>query len=107
MACCARILGDDSLYKILSDRRQNFVGAYEERFQHACGALRATAKRVVSRFLDCGNSRNGFARIKCSNCGAERLPHFSCKTRGFCPSYQSRMAGEWARRFADELSEPV
>jgi hypothetical protein len=103
----ARIFGDNPLYKILSDHWQNFVGAYDERFQHACGVLRGTAKRVVNRFLDCGNPTNGFARIKCSSCGAERLLHFSCKTRGCCPSCQARMAEEWARWFADELSEPV
>jgi len=68
-----RIFGDNPLYKILSDHWQNFVGVYEERFQRACGALRGTAKRVVNRFLDCGNPQNGFARIKCSSCGAERL----------------------------------
>jgi len=103
----ACIFGDNPLYKIFNDHWQNFVGAYEERFQHACGALRGTAKRVVSRFLDCGNPMNGFAPIKCSTCGAERLLHFNCKTRGFCPSCQARRSEEWARWFADKLSEPV
>ena len=103
----ARIFGDNPLHKIFNDHWQNFVGAYEERFQQTCGALRGTAKRVVKRFLDCGNPMNGFARIKCSTCGAERLLHFSCKTRGFCPSCQARQSEEWAGWFADELSESV
>jgi len=47
---------------------------------------------------------NGFARIKCTSCGAEKLLHSSCKTRGFCPSCQTRRAEEWSRCFAGDLS---
>lgn len=54
-----------------------------------------------------GNPMNGFARIKCESCGAEKLLRFSCKTRGFCPSCQARRAEEWARWFADDLAESV
>ena len=50
---------------------------------------------------------NGFARIKCSGCGAERLLHFSCKTRGFCPSCQARRSEEWSRWFAGSLAASV
>jgi ribosomal protein S27E len=103
----ARIFGNNPLYGILNDHWQNFAAAYEERFEQTCGGLRRTATRVVNRFLDCGNPMNGFARIKCSGCGSERLLHFSCKTRGFCPSCQARHSEEWARWIADELSEPV
>jgi hypothetical protein len=38
---------------------------------------------VVERYLDCGNPRCGFARIRCPNCHAEHLLMFSCRTRGF------------------------
>ena len=107
MAYRARRFGENVLYKILSDHWRNFVGAYEERFQHVCGALRGVTGRVVDRFLDCGNPMNGFARIKCSSCGAEKLLHFSCKTRGCVPSCQARRSEEWARWFADDLAEPV
>jgi hypothetical protein len=50
------------------------------------GILRPIIKEVVERYLDCGNPRCGFARIRCPDCGEERLLMFSCKTRGFCPS---------------------
>jgi ribosomal protein S27E len=107
MAYRARGFGENPLYKILSDHWRTFLGAYEERFQHTGGALRSVTGRVVERFLDCGNPMNGFARIKCSDCGAERLLHFSCKTRGFCPSCQARRSEEWSRWFAETLSAPV
>lgn len=70
MAYRARGFGENALYKILSDHWRTFLGAYEERFQHTCGALRSVTGRVVERFLDCGNLMNGFARIKCADCGA-------------------------------------
>lgn len=107
MAYRARRFGDNPLHRILSEHWEHFLGNYEERFQHVCGALRGVAESVVNRFLDCGNPMNGFARIKCSGCGAEKLLHFSCKTRGFCPSCQARRAEEWARWFAGDLSELV
>ncbi|MCD6515970.1 MAG: transposase zinc-binding domain-containing protein [Candidatus Aminicenantes bacterium] len=42
------------------------------------------------KYLDCGNPKCGFARIRCPDCGAERLVMFSCKTRGFCPSCHAK-----------------
>jgi hypothetical protein len=38
-----------------------YTGAYEECFQHTCGALRGITERVVERFLDCGNPVNGLS----------------------------------------------
>lgn len=53
----------------------------------------------VNQYLDCGNLRNGFARVKCKNCNHGYLLAFSCKHRHFCPScHQKRVVefGEWA-----------
>lgn len=50
------------------------------------------------RYLDCGDLRFGFARVKCKDCGHEFLLPFSCKRRHFCPScHQKRVVefGEW------------
>jgi hypothetical protein len=38
--------------------------AYEERFQHACGALRGVADSVVNRYLDCGNPMSGCLHVR-------------------------------------------
>ncbi len=62
--------------------------AIDEEFQHTFGILRSVTEQVVEKFLDCGNPLGGFARIRCLQCGHERLLAFSCKGRGFCPSCQ-------------------
>lgn len=36
-------------------------------------------QKVNCRYLDCGDLRNGFARVKCKNCGHECLLAFPCK----------------------------
>jgi len=46
---------------------------YEHRFEKEYGYLRPIVENVVDKYLDCGNPRNGFARIKCKDCGLERL----------------------------------
>ena len=58
---------------------------------------------MVERYLDCGNPRCGFARIRCPDCHAERLLMFSCRTRGFCPSCHSKRLEEWGEWMQGEL----
>ncbi|MBW2154266.1 MAG: transposase zinc-binding domain-containing protein, partial [Deltaproteobacteria bacterium] len=53
---------------------------------------------VIYRYLDCGDLRFGFARVKCKDCGYEYLLPYSCKRRHFCPScHQKRVIefGQW------------
>jgi hypothetical protein len=60
--------------------------------------LREVVREVVYKYLDCGDLRSGFARIKCKECQDEVLLAFSCKGRYFCTScHQKRvlMFGEW------------
>ena len=33
---------------------------------------------------------HGFLRLRCADCGQDKLLAFSCKRRGFCPSYGAR-----------------
>ncbi|MBF5043284.1 MULTISPECIES: transposase [Myxococcaceae] len=43
-------------------------------------------QRDFTRYLDCGQLANGFARVRCEACGDELQVAFSCKGRGVCPS---------------------
>jgi ribosomal protein S27E len=74
---------------------ERFLAEYEGRFEKEYGFLRPIVKEVVERYLDCGNPRYGFSRIRCPDCGAERFVLFSCRTRGFCPSCHAKRIEEW------------
>jgi hypothetical protein len=74
-------------YQCVSDHFEAFEQVYEERFSRQYGFFRPYVKEVIYRYLDCGILQNGFARVKCADCGHEYLLAFSCKRRHFCPSF--------------------
>jgi hypothetical protein len=53
--------------------------------------------------LKCGRLEEGFLRVRCASCHAEKLVAFSCKKRGFCPSCGARRMAETAALLADEV----
>ena len=71
------------LYRVLFHHFERFLAEYETRFEREYGYFRPIVKEVVEKYLDCGNPRCGFARIRCPDCRAEHLLTFSCKTRGY------------------------
>jgi len=86
------------LYRALFHYFDQFLAEYESRFEKEYGFLRPIIKDVVERYLDCG-----FARIRCPDCGEERLLYFSCRTRGFCPSCHSKRWEEWGEWMREKL----
>jgi len=80
-----------------------FLAEYESRFEKEYGFFRPIIKEVVERYLDCGNPRCGFARIRCPDCGGEHLLMFSCRTRGFCPSCHAKRLEEWVEWMKETL----
>jgi hypothetical protein len=58
-------------------------------------------------YLRCGILAHGFARARCTDCGAERLVAFSCKGRGVCPSCNTRRMVEVAAHLSDEVLPPL
>lgn len=54
-------------------------------------------------YLKCGRLEEGFLRVRCEGCRAEKLVAFSCKKRGFCPSCGGRRMAETAALLADEV----
>jgi len=83
------------LYRVLFYYFDRFLHEYENQFEKHFGYLRSIIQEVAEKYLECGNPMNGFARIKCSDCGKEKLLMFSCKTRGFCPSCHAKRREEW------------
>ena len=86
------------LYRVLFHYFDRFLSEYESRFQREYGFFRPIVKEVVERYLDCGNPRSGFARIRCPDCGEERLLMFSCRTRGFW-TLQLQLTKSSSKRF--------
>jgi hypothetical protein len=64
-------------------------------------------KQVIYRYLDCGILHNGFARVKCGDCGHEYLLAFSCKRRHFCPSCHQKRVVEFGEYLCEEVLKAV
>ncbi len=70
-------------YQLFDKHFDDYVYAYEERFEAKAGALRSMVRPTVEAFLDCGRLYGGFARIRCPSCHNEHLLAFSCQTRNY------------------------
>jgi ribosomal protein S27E len=90
-------------YRVFFHYFERFLREYEDRFEKEYGYFRPVIQDVVEKYLDCGNPMCGFARIRCPDCGEERLLMFSCKTRGFCPSCHAKRREEWGEWMQEEL----
>jgi hypothetical protein len=60
-------------------------------------------ERDFRAYLRCGILAHGFARVRCEDCGHERLIPFSCKGRGICPSCNTRRMAELAAHLTDHV----
>lgn len=64
------------LSRVLFHYFDRFLAEYESRFEREYGYFRPIVREVVERYLDCGNPKRGFARIRCPSCGEERFLMF-------------------------------
>ncbi len=56
----------------------------------------AFVERSFRQYLECGVLAHGFAKVRCGRCGHSFLVAFSCRTRGLCPSCDTRWMVETA-----------
>lgn len=96
-----------TLYQLLEEHFDQYLLCHEERFEPRDGHLRPHIRKVVELYLDCGRMHAGFARIRCGDCGDEKLLAFSCQTRGLCPSCQAKRAALFGIHLAEEVLAPV
>jgi len=68
---------------------------------------RSTLKPGVDAFLECGILAHGFLRLRCADCGHEKLVAFSCKRRGFCPSCGARRMSQTAAHLVEHVIPSV
>jgi len=60
-------------------------------------------KEEFDAFLECGILAHGFLRLRCGDCGHDKLLAFSCKRRGFCPSCGARRMSQTAAHLVDHV----
>ena len=64
-------------------------------------------KDEFEAYLKCGILAHGFLRLRCVECGHDKLLAFSCKRRGFCPSCGARRMGQSAAHLVDHVIPAV
>lgn len=85
-------------YRCVEDHFEQLENAWEDHYQQKFGYWRSFVMKIIYKYLECGDLRFGFARVRCDTCHHEYLLAFSCKGRHFCPScHQKRVVefGEW------------
>jgi hypothetical protein len=63
-------------FRCVSAHWEELEPAWEDLYQRQYGFFRKYVKEVMLRFLDCGDLHQGFARIRCPDCGHEYLLAF-------------------------------
>lgn len=63
----------------------------------------AHVERTFRRYLECGIFAHGFARAYCDECRHDFLVAYSCKSRGVCPSCNTRRMVETAAHLVDHV----
>ena len=66
------------LWQIFDKHYDNFERNYPEKFEKRYGFFRSVILEVVRAYLRCGDLKEGFARVRCPNCGHEFLLQLIC-----------------------------
>ena len=89
-----------TLYRLVQQHTATFFAQAEA----AAGAdLPQFVKDEFDAFLECGILAHGFVRLRCGDCGHDKLVAFSCKRRGFCPSCGARRMAQTAAHLVDHV----
>jgi uncharacterized protein (DUF983 family) len=89
-----------TLYRLVQQHAASFI-AHTEAGTGA--ALPRFVKDEFDAFLECGILAHGFLRLRCGQCGHDKLLAFSCKRRGFCPSCGARRMSQTAAHLVDHV----
>ncbi len=82
-----------TLYRLVQQHAASFIAHTEA----STGAeLPRLVKDESDAFLECGILAHGFLRLRCGECGHDKLLAFSGKRRGFCPSCAARRMSQTA-----------
>ena len=89
-----------TLYRLVQQHGAAFIA-------HTEAKTRSELPRFIEdefdAFLECGILAHGFLRLRCGECGHDKLLAFSCKRRGFCPSCGARRMSQTAAHLVDHV----
>ena len=89
-----------TLYRLVQQHAESFFAEVDA----ATGArLPQFVKDEFDAFLECGILAHGFLRLRCADCGHDKLVAFSCKRRGFCISCGARRMAQTAAHLVDHV----
>ena len=94
-------------FKIARDHFVGFERVYPERFQKRYGYYRPVIRSSIDKFLKCGDLKEGFARVRCKECGEEFFVAFSCRQRSCCPSCDKKRSLLLAYHLNEEVLAAV
>ncbi len=89
-----------TLYRLVQQHAATFFAQAEA---EAGADLPQFVKDEFDAFLECGILAHGFLRLRCGDCGHDKLVAFSCKRRGFCPSCGARRMAQTAAHLVDHV----
>ena len=110
-ACCANafmsleLLG--SGHELLQGAVREGLPALHRELSERERTLPRHVVRELEGFLACGDPREGFAFLRCTDCEHACLVTFSCKGRGFCPKCCGRRMSERAAHWVDRVIPKV
>ncbi len=90
-------------FKIVRDRFEEFESVYPERFQQRYGYWRPVIRSSIDKFLKCGDLKEGFARVKCKDCGEEFFVALECGS--YCTSVVARDTLVLRKHFSTAIFE--
>jgi len=98
---------ESPFWKIVHDNYGEFENIYPERYAAKYGFWRPVIGVSTGRFMKCGDLREGFARVRCDDCGHDMFVSFSCKVRCFCPSCHQKRILELSMHVREEVFATV
>jgi len=93
-----------TLYRLVQQHAASFIAHIEA---STGSELPRFIKDEFDAFLECGILAHGFLRLRCGECGHDKLLAFSCKRRGFCPSCSARRVSQTAAHPIDHVMPHV
>jgi ribosomal protein S27E len=90
------------LHAVVRDHLESFLEDARARSAHGFGVPRHV-ERELRNYLACGVLAHGFVRVRCVDCGFDRLVAFSCKGRAVCPSCRGRRMADAAAHLVDRV----